>query len=674
MGNNLRGWFKTLETGGGIVTNSDITGGKIVVPITPTPPSPVIIPPGVTGFTVYGGFATIICSWDAVVMASNYFAYCELWRSQTNLLSTAVLIGSTIANIYVDSPPLASLSQTYYYWIRAVSSSGGIGPFNSTEGTPGSTASDPAYLLELLTDQITASQLYIDLNSRIDLIDNPTTGLVTKMTQVGESISVMQSQISALTVTPYVAGQSGTVGELVSYNGNTYRCILAYTAPPEHLPTNATYWTVTDNSASLSAAIITETNTRAAADTAMASQITTMQATIGASTASIQSLQSVTATMSGPVYNPGSIYTLNAVVQYAGLLYQNKTGHSLGPEVWNASHWTRISVNLYAEYMIKTDVNGYIAGFGLSNDGTTSQFLILANRFAVVYPGKAAVVPFVVDSVQGVVMDGAYIKNLTVTDAHIRTVTTDKIVAGTALIGTALIADGTITTAKIASVIYSTNWSQGNSGWYIGKSGVFEFNGGTFRGIVQVGTNGVYTDLNNWVRPGSSLINGNKIYTGDAYVDTLQIRGQAITIPVSAYTAGTATFSFYSSGGIAQTAVMDGAIRDSGGNATAESFPVIAMISIGIQSSGALTPGAGSICYVWVERNGTALYTSANLIAVVGSNLAGDIYGVPRQTVSLIITDDHPPTSSNTYTIRIQQYQVETTVFARNISLIGAKR
>lgn len=43
---------------------------------------------------------------------------------------------------------------------------------------------------------------------------------------------------------------------------------------------------------------------------------------------------------------------------------------------------------------------------------------------------------------------------------------------------------------------------------------------------------------NGWTRPGSTEINGNKIYTGDAYVDTLQIKGNAVTIPVSAYSKG----------------------------------------------------------------------------------------------------------------------------------------
>lgn len=41
-----------------------------------------------------------------------------------------------------------------------------------------------------------------------------------------------------------------------------------------------------------------------------------------------------------------------------------------------------------------------------------------------------------------------------------------------------------------------------------------------------------------WTKPDSTYIDGNKIFTGDAYVDTLQIRGRAVTIPVISETAG----------------------------------------------------------------------------------------------------------------------------------------
>lgn len=63
-----------------------------------------------------------------------------------------------------------------------------------------------------------------------------------------------------------------------------------------------------------------------------------------------------------------------------------------------------------------------------------------------------------------------------------------------------------------------------------------------------------------WIRPNSTLIDGNKIYTGDAYVDTLQIKGQAVT--VAAYGDSPGTVALANGGYVAMLWIgqnMDGA-------------------------------------------------------------------------------------------------------------------
>jgi hypothetical protein len=68
---------------------------------------------------------------------------------------------------------------------------------------------------------------------------------------------------------------------------------------------------------------------------------------------------------------------------------------------------------LKASYVVKTDVNGYVSGYGLYNSGGSSEFIILANKFALVTPGQAPTVPFAADA-GGVYMNTAYIRNLVV--------------------------------------------------------------------------------------------------------------------------------------------------------------------------------------------------------------------------------------------------------------------
>jgi hypothetical protein len=58
-----------------------------------------------------------------------------------------------------------------------------------------------------------------------------------------------------------------------------------------------------------------------------------------------------------------------------------------------------------AQYTVKIDNNGYMAGYGLAstpiNGVPTSSFIVLADRFAVALPGQAAKYPFVIGTVNG---------------------------------------------------------------------------------------------------------------------------------------------------------------------------------------------------------------------------------------------------------------------------------
>jgi predicted phage tail protein len=251
-----------------------------------------------------GALASIILSWDA----ANYkgHAYTEIWAYTTDAIGEAVLVGMTSGNNFSHTLGAAA---TRYYWVRNVNQNGVASAYNATNGTQGSTGQDAAYLLDVLTDEITTSQLATALNTRIDLVD------------------------AAASVT-------GSVN----------------------------------------------------------ARIQTVSSTVGTNTAAIQT---------------------------------NST-----------------AVNgLEAQYTVKIDNNGAVAGFGLASTTTgsgniTSEFIVNADRFAIMRGGSdttAAVVPFAVQSTQqtingetvpvGVYMDTAFIKNGTISNAKIGSLTADKITA-----------------------------------------------------------------------------------------------------------------------------------------------------------------------------------------------------------------------------------------------------
>lgn len=93
-------------------------------------------PPIPTSFSLATGLATIQLAWTEPKYRNH--AYTEIWRSETNLISDALLLGTT--NSYLYSDAVGKTSKTYYYWIRFISMANVQGPYNATSGTSGTTS------------------------------------------------------------------------------------------------------------------------------------------------------------------------------------------------------------------------------------------------------------------------------------------------------------------------------------------------------------------------------------------------------------------------------------------------------------------------------------------------------------------------------------------------------
>jgi len=127
----------------GIATES---GGGVLAPGSGV--SVTTVPAAITGLAAVGAMDNIYLSWDAPAFTN--FAYTEVWRASTNDLGAAAKVGTTQAAVYVDA---VGSGDTRYYWVRAVSTSNVIGPFNGSAGTRGQTGRDPSYVMSLLTGQ-----------------------------------------------------------------------------------------------------------------------------------------------------------------------------------------------------------------------------------------------------------------------------------------------------------------------------------------------------------------------------------------------------------------------------------------------------------------------------------------------------------------------------------------
>lgn len=133
-------------------------------------------PPAPTGFTVTNGFSHVFTEWDSPYDAYRNHSRTRIYRATEDNLANAVEIGQSTGFAFADMS--VQTGTVYYYWCRWESTSGVLGPFNDTVGTPGQRSEDPGEILDRLVGQIRETHLYQDLNDRIDLIDAPDTGLI----------------------------------------------------------------------------------------------------------------------------------------------------------------------------------------------------------------------------------------------------------------------------------------------------------------------------------------------------------------------------------------------------------------------------------------------------------------------------------------------------------------
>lgn len=177
--------------------------------------------------------------------------------------------------------------------------------------------------------------------------------------------------------------------EVFTSGGTSIRAALASEASTRASADSAMATNITSLTTRVGAAesaITTEASTRASADSTMAADITSLKSRMGSAESAITTEQTTRA--SGDSANASSITSLTTRM--------NNAESSISTE---ASTRATQYGNLAAQYTLKLDVNGNIAGFDVASTGTVaggtaSKFKILADRFEVAVPGMGNYVPF----------------------------------------------------------------------------------------------------------------------------------------------------------------------------------------------------------------------------------------------------------------------------------------
>lgn len=302
------------------------------------------------------------------------------------------------------------------------------GALTQVAGYQGPVTVSPAEMIAAVADQVLNSSLAVALNQRINDIDLNATAILNNAIAVDNINAIIASltgvggvaTIIATETASRISGDSALQTQLTllgALNGAHTAFILdtnhAYVDATTSLATRLTGLDAFDSTNA--AAITTESTARVSGDNSLASLITTLTSTVAGNTASI------------------------------------------------ATNATVVS-GLSAQYTVKVDVNGHVAGFGLAslpiNGAVVSSFIVQANDFAIVDPGNglsSPTVPFAVSGgvvfMNSVVINGALIQNATITNAQIANLT----------LGTAQMAANAIT--SISTGVSAAVVSNGGSGF-----------------------------------------------------------------------------------------------------------------------------------------------------------------------------------------------------------------
>ena len=309
----------------------------------------------------------------------------EIWRSQTEDLSSAIAAGPLAGGVggfsYTDTS--TEYNRTYYYWVRYISTKGVPGPWSNMASA--TTVEDIGATMRLLSEELANLPGY-------NLITTTAAAATVIKQSSSPSVRADGSAIGAFDIwfdtddsqvytrnaanNAWVAGRDATLVNVfgaTSFTGNTLTAAMA----------------------SAQADVITVTNSQNATATAVTNLTSTVTGNNNTLTASVNSLSTTTANLNGDV---NAMFVLTVATESNG----SKSA---------------------AGMVIGSNAN--------SGSGATSYVQFRADTFAIWNPSTTSTVaPFIITN-NVVYIDTARIKDASITEAKIGTLSAEKITTGT---------------------------------------------------------------------------------------------------------------------------------------------------------------------------------------------------------------------------------------------------
>ena len=390
-------------------------------------PGDLSTPPAPVSLTATGIFTQVILDWNGTSASAPYgnHAYTEIWRSRDNNLAGATLRATTTAFIYTDE---VGYNETYYYWVRYVSTSDVQGPFNNTNGAEATTLQDIAAVMTELSETLA------DLPGYNLLATSTTAATIIK------SSSEPSTRGNGDALQPNDIWFDTDDGQIYTRNTANNAWVAGRDATLVNLfgATSFTGSTLTAAMATAQSDIVTVTN----AQSAIASSVTGLTSTVNGHTRSIGTLNTTTASHTGDL---NAMYVLqvttetNGSVSSAGMVIGSNASSGSGAQsyvqfradkfaIWNGSSGTAPFIVSGGTVFIDSAriQDGAITNARIANlaveEGKIANLAVTNGKI-----GNLAVTNA---KIQNLAVDNAKIADATIQDAKIANLNATKITAG----------------------------------------------------------------------------------------------------------------------------------------------------------------------------------------------------------------------------------------------------
>ena len=359
-----------------------------------TPP----VPP--SNLTISEGYATLTLNWSAPTYTTgggplNTLVYAaKQVTTSSPTITEAILVGTTDGTNYIFS---ADAGETWLFWIK--NQSKGLGISDTTGPVSGTTSINIPATISSLSGQIGATELNTALTSRINLIDVGSNSIISNITAL--SASIQSEQDSRISADSTLSSRTTTLESAVNNptTGLTTKASISYVD--------------TAKSDAISAAAATTAQVNARLNTGGDTYIALTNVTNTASTKSATFVQSTTPTATrindlwidtgnsnllkrwtGTAWVTADDQRIGSTASSVTTLQSQmtgSTGSTLLTSIQTEASTRVLQTNqLFAQYTVKIDTAGNVAGYGLAsttvNGIPKSAFGIRADSFWVAPP------------------------------------------------------------------------------------------------------------------------------------------------------------------------------------------------------------------------------------------------------------------------------------------------